>query len=198
MIQKSRFIGRCFFAENAEAASEILAQIRKREWDATHHCHACRIGTDGSYVRSSDDGEPSGTAGAPILGVLSRLELTNTLCVVTRYFGGILLGAGGLVRAYTGAAAAAAEAAGVVLMRPASGYRAMFSYSQWAASEASLRRVADVSDVAYAEVVTATFWLFDGAADQVVEQIYDRTDGRVTPELVAHEMRPYQECNFVP
>ena len=190
VIQKSRFIGRCFPVADAAGASAVLDRVRKRHWDATHNCYAYRVGCEPSATRSSDDGEPSGTAGAPILNVLSRLELTNALCVVTRYFGGVLLGAGGLVRAYSNAAGAAAEAAGIVQMRPASGYTAAFTYPQWAAAEAALRKHAEVSGVHYTDVVTATFWLFDDLAMQTLAQIRDLTDGRAAPELCARDMRP--------
>ncbi len=190
VIHKSRFIGRCFPVADAAAAAAVLERVRKRHWDATHNCYAFCVGRDAPGTRSSDDGEPSGTAGAPILNVLSRLELTNTLCVVTRYFGGVLLGAGGLARVYSNAASAAAEAAGIVQMRPASGFTAAFTYPQWAAAEAALRKHAEVSGVAYTDVVTATFWLFDHSAAQMLAQIRDLTDGRVVPELCARDMRP--------
>ncbi|MEZ4628203.1 MAG: YigZ family protein [Eubacteriales bacterium] len=96
-------------------AQEALAQIRKRHYDARHCCHAYRL-TDG-IVRSSDDGEPSGTAGAPILSVLSGANIDNVLCAVVRYFGGVLLGTGGLVRAYGKAASEALEHVEVVQIR---------------------------------------------------------------------------------
>ena len=101
VIQRSRFIGRGFPVESEAAALAILADIRKAHWDASHNCFAYRIGPDGGCARYSDDGEPGGTAGLPMMEVLKSRGLTDLLVVVTRYFGGILLGAGGLVRAYT-------------------------------------------------------------------------------------------------
>ena len=130
VIQKSRFIGRCYRVETEREAAARIDYLRKAEWEATHHCYAFCVGTGVPTTRSSDDGEPSGTAGAPILNVLIRMELSNTLCVVTRYFGGILLGAGGLVRAYTGAASGAVQASGTVWMRPANGYTCTLSYGR--------------------------------------------------------------------
>ena len=100
-VNRSRFIGRCFPVDSEEAALCLLSDIRKRHWDATHNCFAYRIGETAAAARFSDDGEPGGTAGKPIMDVLTGKGLTNVLCVVTRYFGGILLGAGGLVRAYS-------------------------------------------------------------------------------------------------
>ena len=105
-VNRSRFIGRCFPVESEEAALCLLGDIRKKHWDATHNCFAYRIG-ENAAARFSDDGEPGGTAGKPIMDVLTGRGLTNVLCVVTRYFGGILLGAGGLVRAYSKSAVAA-------------------------------------------------------------------------------------------
>ena len=97
--KKSRFIGRIWPVETEEAALEKIQSMKKQHYDATHNCWAYII-KDGA-VRFSDDGEPGGTAGMPMLQVLQREGLFNVVCVVTRYFGGILLGAGGLVRAYT-------------------------------------------------------------------------------------------------
>lgn len=113
--KKSRFIGRIWPVDTEEQALERIQQMRKRHYDATHNCWAYII-KDGP-VRFSDDGEPGGTAGMPILQVLQREGLYNVVCVVTRYFGGILLGAGGLVRAYTRGAKIAVDAAGKSMKR---------------------------------------------------------------------------------
>ena len=102
--KKSKFIANIYYVESEEEAEEILNSIRKKYHDARHHCFAYRIYEDGQIIsRQSDDGEPSGTAGAPILNILEKNEFTNALLVVTRYFGGILLGTGGLVKAYSDA-----------------------------------------------------------------------------------------------
>lgn len=98
--KKSRFIATVRPVEAKEDAEEFLAEMKKKYWDATHNCFACVIGEKGEYVRSSDDGEPGGTAGRPMLDVLLKEEIRNVAVVVTRYFGGTLLGTGGLVRAY--------------------------------------------------------------------------------------------------
>lgn len=107
IIQKSRFIAEAYRVNSLEEIDEILGLIRKKYYDATHHCFAYRL--DSSIQKMSDDGEPAKTAGAPILDVILKQDLTNILIVVTRYFGGILLGAGGLVRAYSGAASSVLE-----------------------------------------------------------------------------------------
>ena len=113
--KKSRFIGRAWPVETEEEALEKIQQMKKQHYDATHNCWAYII-RDGA-VRFSDDGEPGGTAGMPMLQVLQREGLYNIVCVVTRYFGGILLGAGGLVRAYTRGAKIAVDAAGKSMKR---------------------------------------------------------------------------------
>lgn len=113
--KKSRFIGRVWQVESEEAALEQIQAMKKQHYDATHNCWAYII-RDGA-VRFSDDGEPGGTAGMPMLQVLQREGLYNVVCVVTRYFGGILLGAGGLVRAYTRGAKIAVDAAGKSMKR---------------------------------------------------------------------------------
>ena len=113
--KKSHFIGRLWPVETEEAALEKLQEMKKQHYDATHNCWAYII-RDGA-VRFSDDGEPGGTAGMPMLQVLQREGLYNCVCVVTRYFGGILLGAGGRVRAYTKGAKIAVDAAGKSMKR---------------------------------------------------------------------------------
>ena len=113
--KKSRFIGRAWPVETEEEALNKIQAMKKQHYDATHNCWAYII-KDGA-VRFSDDGEPGGTAGMPMLQVLQREGLYNIVCVVTRYFGGILLGAGGLVRAYTKGAKIAVDAAGKSMKR---------------------------------------------------------------------------------
>ena len=117
-IRRSRFIGRCFRVDNEQAAREITERIRKQEWEANHNCTVWRLGPRGDVQRSSDDGEPAGTAGIPILEVLIHRDLTDVLVIVTRYFGGIKLGAGGLIRAYGSTCSAVLDAAGVVERKP--------------------------------------------------------------------------------
>ena len=113
--RRSRFIGHIFLTETEEEALARLKQMREQYWDATHNVYAYII-RDGA-TRFSDDGEPGGTAGMPVLQVLQREELYNVTCVVTRYFGGVLLGAGGLTRAYAKSAKDALDEAGKARMR---------------------------------------------------------------------------------
>ena len=110
--KRSRFIGQVKPVETEEEARAFVEQVKKKHYDARHNCWCYRL-QDGGVERYSDDGEPQGTAGQPMLNVFQREEITNVVCVVTRYFGGVLLGAGGLVRAYTQSAKDALDAAGV-------------------------------------------------------------------------------------
>lgn len=101
--KKSKFICHLFKVENVEEINDILKSEKKKYYDARHHCFAYILGEEGTDIKCSDDGEPSGTAGRPMLDILQKEDLTNILCVVIRYFGGTLLGTGGLVRAYQSA-----------------------------------------------------------------------------------------------
>lgn len=113
--KKSKFIANTYYVQSQEEAENILKEIRKKYYDARHNCYAYSILTNsGTINKMSDDGEPSGTAGAPMLNIITKNELTNILVVVTRYFGGILLGTGGLVKAYSEATMKALEKAKIV------------------------------------------------------------------------------------
>lgn len=120
--KKSRFIGEIFPIKSEEDAQEHVASIRKKYYDARHHCYAYVLGDNYETVKQSDDGEPSQTAGMPILNVLKGQDIHDALIVVTRYFGGTLLGTGGLVRSYTNASKAAIDNA--VVLEAVEGYRA--------------------------------------------------------------------------
>ncbi len=111
VVRRSRFLAHVAPVRDAAEADAVVSRIRKESWDARHHCVAVVLGTHADQQRSTDDGEPSGTAGVPMLEVLRHRRLTDVVAVVTRYFGGVLLGAGGLVRAYSGAVAEALDRA---------------------------------------------------------------------------------------
>lgn len=179
VINKSRFIGRCFPVGDEGEALALLEEIRKRHWDASHNCYAYRI-VDGP-ARYSDDGEPGGTAGLPMMEVLNAKELHNTLVIVTRYFGGVLLGAGGLVRAYSRAAADAAAKAGVVEMRPGRELTLCVEYPRYGAVETLLRARAQILRTDFADMVTLT--VLTDEADALIAAVVERTDGRCVPEI---------------
>ena len=108
--KKSKFIANLIYIESKEEAESIIKEYKKKFYDARHNCYAYRVLVDNEiYEKSSDDGEPSGTAGAPMLNLLQKSDLCNVIIIVTRYFGGILLGTGGLVRAYSGASLGAID-----------------------------------------------------------------------------------------
>lgn len=182
-VNRSRFIGRCFPVDSEKAALCLLGDIRKKHWDATHNCFAYRIG-ENAAARFSDDGEPGGTAGKPIMDVLTGRELTNVLCVVTRYFGGILLGAGGLVRAYSKSAADAVTKAGMVSYLPGTILDIPMDYSRYGALEGFIRANAEVRNVAFAQNVVVTVAVEDTNLLKFMKEVTERSDGRCTPVTI--------------
>jgi len=132
VVNKSKFYGYAVHVESPEEAMEAYARQKKQFPDASHHCYAYIIGKQKEQVKFSDDGEPGGTAGLPMAEALKQSDLTDILVVVTRYFGGIKLGAGGLVRAYSGAVVETLKAANIVRYVPCGIYRQMIDYDLWA------------------------------------------------------------------
>ena len=130
-IKKSRFICHAKRVYSEEEARAFITAIKKEHYKATHNCSAFIIGERSEIKRTSDDGEPSGTAGVPMLGVLENHDLTNVCVVVTRYFGGIKLGAGGLIRAYAGSVALAVKEIGIVEIKEQAGIQIQMSYAQY-------------------------------------------------------------------
>ena len=130
-IKKSRFICHAKRVYSEEEARDFITAIKKEHYKATHNCSAFIIGERSEIKRTSDDGEPSGTAGVPMLGVLENHNLTNVCVVVTRYFGGIKLGAGGLIRAYAGSVALAVKEIGIIEIKEQAGIAIQMSYSQY-------------------------------------------------------------------
>lgn len=131
VIKKSKFLCRLVPVETEQQAAEVLGEVRKEHYNARHNCFAMILGANRNFEKSSDDGEPQGTAGVPMLEVLRKSGLTNILAVVTRYFGGTLLGAGGLVRAYSGAVSEALRAARKEMHIPAVALRLRIDYADY-------------------------------------------------------------------
>ena len=183
--KRSEFIGRVWPVETEEQAREMIEAVRKKEYDARHNCW-CYIIRDGA-VRYSDDGEPQGTAGQPMLNVFQREGIVNVCCVVTRYFGGILLGAGGLVRAYTQSAKDALDAAGVSVVRR---WVSMELPCPYAMFETVRREVTDmggvVENVDYGADVVLSVLLPEERAEEFKARIVDVTSGEIEP-LVSGE-----------
>ena len=130
-IKKSRFICHAKRVYSEEEARDFITAIKKEHYKATHNCSAFIVGERSEIKRMSDDGEPSGTAGVPMLGVLENHNLTNVCVVVTRYFGGIKLGAGGLIRAYAGSVALAVKEIGIIEIKEQAGIAIQMSYAQY-------------------------------------------------------------------
>ena len=130
-IKKSRFICHAKRVYSEEEARDFITAIKKEHYKATHNCSAFIVGERSEIKRTSDDGEPSGTAGIPMLGVLENHNLTNVCVVVTRYFGGIKLGAGGLIRAYAGSVALAVKEIGIIEIKEQAGIAIQMSYAQY-------------------------------------------------------------------
>ena len=181
--KRSQFIGRVRPVESEEEARAFIAEMKKTHYDARHNC-SCYLLKNG-VERYSDDGEPQGTAGLPMLEVFRREGVTDLVCVVTRYFGGVLLGAGGLFRAYTKTAKDALDAAGVAVVRRWEETEFSCSY---AAAEALKRELAAfdgiVTDTLYAADVTVKVLVPEEKASSFAARILDLSAGAVTVRTV--------------
>ncbi|WP_149094548.1 YigZ family protein [Paenibacillus terrae] len=179
VIRKSRFIGHIQPVQTEEEATAFIERIKKEHWNATHNCSAYMIGERDEIQKQSDDGEPSGTAGKPILEVIRNQKLKNVAIVVTRYFGGILLGAGGLIRAYSDGAVAAIEA-GDAITRVL--HREIFvelDYTWLGKVENELRnRSIRTGETMFTDKVTLTCLPLAGDAESFSNWITDLTQGQ--------------------
>lgn len=176
--RRSQFIAEADRAETQEAAEAFIALRKEKYRDATHNVWAYII--DSGHLRCSDDGEPSGTAGLPVLDALKKSGLERAVMVVTRYFGGVLLGAGGLVRAYSAAAHQGIEAAGIVLMRSCLCYRASMDYKEWGRVQNALELSrAKVDQLVYDSGVTVSFHIEQSLAAPLIQSLTDLTGGGI-------------------
>lgn len=175
-IQKSRFIGYIRRVESEEAAQEFIREIKKKHSDATHNCSAYIIGEHDQIQKANDDGEPSGTAGVPMLEVLKKQNLKDTAVVVTRYFGGIKLGAGGLIRAYGNATSQAIKTTGVVRRQLMQGFSITIDYTLLGKLENLLRNSEHILDtINYLEKVECIVYVESGKEDDFREWITNLT-----------------------
>ncbi len=183
-IKKSIFIANVKHVETEESAREFVQAIRKKYFDATHNCSAWILGELGNIQKSNDDGEPSGTAGNPILDTIKKHELTNTAVVVTRYFGGIKLGAGGLIRAYSHTATLGLDAAKIVQMTTFQQVELTLEYNFLATVENFLRKKnIIVTNSKYAELVTLTLILLPDDVENFLVELTNLTAANVLYEL---------------
>lgn len=190
-INKSRFIGYAVSCEDETSALSFLQRIREEHKTATHHCYAYIIGENSGIMRYSDDGEPGGTAGMPIMDVMRTKQVVNCCIVVVRYFGGVLLGTGGLVRAYTKSAQAALEAAGIVRMERTSAAFCDVPYSVWdklryAAEHLPVR----IENVQFGSSVTFLLHYRSSDAESVLPRITEASERKL-------KALPQDEC-FLP
>lgn len=188
--RRSRFIGHIVPAETEEEAIAALKAFREKYWDATHNVYAYII--HGGATRFSDDSEPQGTAGMPVLQVLQREGLENVLCVVTRYFGGILLGAGGLVRAYAKSAKLAVDAAGISQKRIWETVEIPCPYPLFERLRGEVTDAGGlVQDVQYGADVTIFAILPQTATEAFLLRVTDVSRGQVTVTVTGQEYRAF-------
>src|SRR5690625_3449434 len=177
MIQKSRFIGYVRRVETEEAAQAFIEEIKKKHYDATHNCSAYIIGEHDQIQKANDDGEPSGTAGIPMLEVLKKMKLKDTAVVVTRYFGGIKLGAGGLIRAYGNTTSQAIKTTGIVKRQLMQGISITVEYPLLGKLENEIRQSEHILDgIDYQEKVVFHVYVKKGTEDKFMEWITDLTN----------------------
>lgn len=180
IVQKSRFIGHASPCSNEDEANAFINKIKAEHREATHNCHAYVIGLDYGIMRYSDNGEPSGTAGLPMLETIKSMGLVNCVVVATRYFGGILLGAGGLIRAYRKSASIGLKAAKPVLMQSTYKLNVIMSYSLWARFENRLANLDLIlEDVIYSASVELKILVKKNDLEKIKKTIIDFCDANV-------------------
>ena len=192
VIMKSRFIGYAAPCETEEDALAFLRRIKEKHRDARHHCYAYVIGLNAGVLRYSDDGEPGGTAGLPMMDVLKNAGAVNCCVVVVRYFGGVLLGTGGLVRAYTLGCKIALEAAGLVRMELSDVLRCRISYPLWNSVQYAVQKLpVQLGDTVYAEDVAFVLIVRKKDSEATVLQLRNLSDGKMTCEPVSEEYKAW-------
>ena len=187
--KRSSFLGHVRFVETEDAAREFINEMKKKHYDARHNCW-CYI-VRGGAVRYSDDGEPQGTAGLPMLEVFKREGVENVVCVVTRYFGGVLLGTGGLLREYTKSAKDALDAAGIAAVRRWVKLEAACPYSLLERMKTEcLALEGAVSDVEYGADVRMTFLLPESRSEEFQARVTELSAGQSSAQAVGEELMP--------
>lgn len=191
IINKSRFIGYAMPIETEEDALEFIEEIKTKHRDATHNVYAYVLGKDSNVQRFSDDGEPSGTAGIPALEVLKKEDLRNTVVVVTRYFGGVKLGAGGLIRAYTRGAKIGIEAGIIIDMVLHTKVKIRMDYTSYGSVENYLMTEEYIVDESiFDEAVNTFVYVEDSKLEEFYKIIADLTSGTAIMENFEEEYIP--------
>lgn len=178
-IERSRFITYVNRAESEEEAQEFITSIKKKHHDANHNCSAYMIGENNLIQKANDDGEPSGTAGVPMLEVLKKRDLKDTVVVVTRYFGGIKLGAGGLIRAYGRATSEGLNATGIVERRLMRVMKTKIDYTWLGKVENEVRSSHfQLKEIHYMEAVEVDVYVEEASKEQFVDWMTELTNGQ--------------------
>ena len=194
IINKSRFIGYGAPAASEEEALGFLADVRSAHKDASHHCYAYIIGANMGVMRYSDDGEPGGTAGMPIIEVMKARQITNACVVVVRYFGGVLLGAGGLTRAYSQGAATAINAAGVGEVSPTRRYLMEVPDPMLGRVEYLLKRLPVIVEAKqFSEGIVLTLIVRARDDEAFLSAVTSGTDGRIEPIFMEEMYKAWTE-----
>ena len=189
IIKKSRFLGTAAEALTEEDAQKLVADIRKTHYSARHVCYAYSIGDENPRLKFLDDGEPGGTAGRPILDVIQNSGISNIVIVVVRYFGGVLLGTGGLVRAYTQAAQEAVQAADTKEIRLSNIYELSLDYSELDKIKYILDNTENVSyDISYSDKVLLNVIVPEELSDALMDSIVEKTAGRSSAKFIEKKM----------
>lgn len=192
--KKSRFIGSIKYCSTEEEAIDFIKEIKTKYPDARHHTYAYIIGENKGIQRYSDDSEPQGTAGIPILEVLKKEDLTNVCIVVTRYFGGVLLGKGGLIRAYTKGANIALNTLSIATVKQFQKIELIFNYNYLANLEnATIQENWILREKEYLDVLHFTYFIEIDKVDQFKEKILNLTNGEIT--FIDGEVEQLKECD---
>ena len=188
IIEKSKFIAYVNRADSREEAEKFIASIREEHRSATHNVPAFVIGETGQIQWASDDGEPQGTSGIPVLNTITGRNLTNVVIVITRYFGGIKLGTGGLMRAYTGVAREALDKAGVCEITDMLAYRVRIPYSSFERVRREAGKAGyEMSDMVYDDQVTFTLTSRPEQKEDIIRLLSDATQGVLHAGNIASE-----------
>jgi len=196
--KKSKFIANVYNIENEEQVSSYINAIKKKYWDARHNCYAFVLGDNNQIQRCSDDGEPSGTAGKPILEVILRSEIHNCLIIVTRYFGGTLLGTGGLVRAYGLASKKGLENSTILEKKIGNILKVITDYSglgkvQYITEHMNL----DILEIKYSDIVSITIVISIDIIEEFENKITEALAGKVVLENKGEQCFTYDNGHFI-
>lgn len=191
IVKRSRFIGYAKPVTTVKEANDFIAEIKSKHWDATHNVYAYIL-REGGVKRYSDDGEPQGTAGVPVLDVLEKEGLVNACVVVTRYFGGILLGGGGLVRAYSHSAKIGIDSAEIIIMAHCIDMEIECDYTFYGKLNSFLQNEeAVILDTQFTDNVKVIFRIKSENESNIIEKTVDLSNGKINPKVISEKF-----CEF--